>query len=190
MKSVKKMGSTAIKQEAKGLQALAEKLDHNFDSAVEILKNRRLVIFTGIGKSGYVAQKLAATFTSMGTPAIFLHPVEAAHGDLGIITPEDALIALSRSGKASELYPVVNFAWNNKVPAIFMTENNKTSLADLFDYCLVLPKVAEAWGHAPTTSTVMQMAYGDALAVVLANLKGYKWEDFQKVHPGGVLNKQ
>lgn len=189
MKTHLKIGKEAIKQEAKGLQALAEKLDRRFELAAEVLSERRIVFLTGVGKSGQVAKKLASTMISLGTPAVFLHPTEAAHGDLGIVTPEDAIIALSRSGNAVELHSVIDYGNNIGCHTIMISENSYGRVSTKCDIVLELPKISEAWGHAPTTSTVMQMAYGDALAITLAEIKGYKWEDFKKIHPAGDLQK-
>tara|TARA_Y100000310_G_scaffold160700_1_gene160535 strand:- start:1766 stop:2341 length:576 start_codon:yes stop_codon:yes gene_type:complete len=190
MKRISKIGKEVIKQEAKGLQALAEKLGRNFDLAINSLADKRIIFLTGVGKSGHVARKLAATMISLGNPAVFMHPTEAAHGDLGMVTPEDAVIVLSRSGKAAECRSIVDFANDIGAMTLIITENTSGNLAAQCDIKLEIPKVSEAWGHAPTTSTVMQMAYGDALAITLAELKGYKWEDFRKIHPGGDLGKR
>jgi arabinose-5-phosphate isomerase len=184
-----KIGQKAIRQEAKGLQALAEKLDKNFDHAVEALSARDLIIFTGIGKSGHVARKLASTFTSMGARAVYMHPTEALHGDLGIITKDCAIVALSRSGVAEELRGLLEQSLQIGCPSILISENDETHLALRVDITLKIPRVAEAWGHAPTTSTVMQMALGDALAVALAKQTGFTEKDFQRSHPGGALGK-
>jgi arabinose-5-phosphate isomerase len=175
-----------IQQEIKGLEALAAALDPEvLRLAVEALKVEGKVIVSGVGKSGHIARKVASSMTSMGTPAIFLHPTEAAHGDLGILGPSDAVLVFSRSGKAMELYPLMEAA--NNLPVVLVSEEPTLNLALWANIIIGLPPVAEAWGHAPTTSTIMQMAIGDALAVILADLKGVTQEAFQKSHPGGVL---
>ncbi len=178
----------AIKQEAAGLQALAAKLDVNFDSAVRRLRVPGKVICSGVGKSGHVAAKVAATMTSLGTRAIFLHPTEAAHGDLGIIVPEeDALLVFSRSGTAIELVPLLKFAAEHDLATVLVSERRDKLLGGLADVIVRLPHAPEVWGHAPTTSTIMQMAVGDALAVALAVVRGFKHEDFLGIHPAGAL---
>jgi arabinose-5-phosphate isomerase len=189
MKRLNKIGSDVIKQEMKGLQALSEKLGKTFDLAINVLADKRIIYFTGVGKSGHVAKKLAATMISLGNPAVFIHPTEAGHGDLGMVTPEDAVVVLSRSGNAGEAMDFIDYANDIGAATIIITENIFGRLAEHCDIKLEIPKVSEAWGHAPTTSTAMQMAYGDALAITLAELKGYKWEDFKKIHPAGNLNK-
>ncbi len=178
----------AIKLEAAGLQALAAKLDVNFDDAVRRLHVDGKIICSGVGKSGHVAAKVASTMTSLGTRAIFLHPTEAAHGDLGILVPgEDALLIFSRSGSAHELVPMMKFADDHGDSCVLISEHSNKLLGGLADVTVRLPRVTEVWGHAPTTSTIMQMAVGDALAVALAVIRKFKPEDFLNIHPGGVL---
>jgi len=184
-RSLASIGKNVIKQEAKGLQALSEKIDRHFEEAVGLLNVPGMVIFTGVGKSGHVGKKLAATFVSLGIRSTFIHPTEAAHGDLGLLRPGDAIVALSRSGKAIELISILSR--KSQCPVVLISENDKESLAAFADVVLKLPKVAEAWGHAPTTSTVMQMAMGDALAIALTSVNGFTEEDFKATHPGGVL---
>lgn len=187
---MKRIGQQTIQQEAKGLQALAAKLDYRaFDKAVEGLGESDFVVFTGVGKSGHVARKLASTFVSLGTRAVFMHPTEAAHGDMGLLTNNCAMVALSRSGLAAELLPCMNYAAALGAFSVLITEREDTPLGLRATVVLKLPKVAEAWGHAPTTSTVMQMALGDALAVALAEVKGFNQDDFKLTHPGGELGK-
>lgn len=181
-------GAKVIKQEAKGLQALAAKLDKTFIRAVDLLDVEGKIVLTGVGKSGHVCRKLAATFTSLGRPAIYLHPTEAAHGDMARIrTKGDALLFLSRSGNASELLPLFNFAARADIRTVMVSENNRAGLSLLADAVIKLPRIEEAWGHAPTTSTTMQMAVGDAIAVCLAERHGWTEEDFRAHHPGGAL---
>ncbi len=179
-------GRAVIKQEIKGLQALAQRIDVRFEAAVELLDVPGKVIVTGVGKSGHVARKLAATMTSLGSPAIFVHPTEAAHGDLGLLGTGDAVLALSRSGKAVELGDLLMAAVEFPVPVVLITELSVSmGLTTYADVILKLPKVKEAWGDAPTTSTTMQMALGDALAVALAERRGFMTSDFRRTHPGG-----
>lgn len=183
------IGARVIKQEIKGLQALSTRLDAKFDAAVEALRVSGKIILTGVGKSGHVARKLAATMTSLGSPAVYMHPTEAAHGDMGFLGNNDAVIALSRSGKASELEPLLAYAATLNAPTVLISENADSGLALLVDVVLKLPRVDEAWGHAPTTSTVMQMGIGDALAISLAEERGFTVEDFKRTHPGGDLGR-
>lgn len=191
MPSMTKEISTAakvIRQEARGLQALATRLDVNFGRSIEMLDVEGKIVLTGVGKSGHVCRKLAATFTSLGRSAIFLHPTEAAHGDMARIRKgKDAILALSRSGQATELQPIILFAQHKDIPVVLVSENNKAGLALAVNAVIKLPKIEEAWGHAPTTSTTMQMAVGDAIAVCLAERHGWTEEDFRAHHPGGAL---
>jgi D-arabinose 5-phosphate isomerase GutQ len=189
-KKMKHTGREVIKQEAKGLQALAAKLDERtFEAVVSMFLPCRILFLCGVGKSGHVARKLAATMTSLGTPAVFLHPTEAAHGDMGMVSQEDGVLFLSRSGKATELMPLVTRTAELCLPSALISECDDNYLALRVRKTLKIPRVSEAWGHAPTTSTVMQMALGDAIAVDLAERKGYNWESFQEIHPGGALGE-
>ena len=147
------------------------------------------VIVTGIGKSGHVAQKLAATFASTGTPAFFVHPSEASHGDLGMIRHEDAIVALSWSGESVELGNIVTYSRRFKVPLIAITSRADSALGKQADVVLELPRAKEACPHglAPTTSTTMQLAIGDCLAIALLEEKSFTAHDFKVFHPGGSL---
>lgn len=147
------------------------------------------VIVTGIGKSGHVGQKIAATMASTGTPAFFVHPTEASHGDLGMVTREDAIIALSWSGETVELGNIITYSRRFRVPLIAITSKATSALGSQADVVLELPKANEACPHglAPTTSTTMQLALGDALAVALLEAKGFSAHDFKVFHPGGKL---
>ncbi len=180
-------GREAIKQEAKGLQALAAKLDRSYEQACELLCSPGLVIVTGVGKSGHVGRKIAATMVSLGTQAVFLHPTEAAHGDMGLVKGAGCVLALSRSGGAVELFALLSFAKSEEIPRVLISENKDGALASLSSCVITIPKVAEAWGHAPTTSTAMQMAVGDALAISLADVMGFTSKDFARTHPGGAI---
>lgn len=173
--------------------ALAGELAAPFEAALEILRSvQGRVIVTGIGKSGHIGQKIAATFASTGTPAFFVHPSEASHGDLGMITPEDVLLALSWSGETVELTPIITFSRRFKVPLIAITSNGGSALGRSADVCLALPKVKEACPHglAPTSSTTMQLVLGDALAIALLEARGFSARDFKVLHPGGSLGAQ
>ena len=181
------IGARVIKQEAKGLESLAAKLDKNFVRAVDLLDVEGKLILTGVGKSGHVCRKVAATMTSLGRPAIFLHPTEAAHGDMALIRGSDALVVFSRSGRAREIDEMFDYTYDRNIPVVYVTEDRKAANAVRADACVELPKIDEAWGHAPTTSTTMQMAVGDAIAVALAQRHGWTEEDFAAHHPGGAL---
>jgi arabinose-5-phosphate isomerase len=149
------------------------------------------VIVTGMGKSGHIARKIAATLASTGTPAQFVHPAEASHGDLGMVTSHDAVLALSNSGDVPELSDILGYARRWNIPVIGITMRPESALGTAADVTLVLPKTAEAGkiGHVPTTSTTMMLALGDALAVCLVERKGFSLEDFHELHPGGKLGQ-
>ena len=179
--------------EIAGLTALAKSLDRAFVAAIDVLAAAKgRVIVTGMGKSGHIAGKIAATLASTGTPAFFVHPGEASHGDLGMIAPGDAVIALSNSGDTAELADVLAYTRRFRIPLVAMTRRSESTLADAADVALVLPASAEACtlGLAPTTSTTMMLALGDAIAVALLERKGFSAEDFQALHPGGQLGRQ
>jgi arabinose-5-phosphate isomerase len=182
-----------LRTEIAGLEALAAQLDHSFDAALEILSAvEDRVIVTGMGKSGHVARKVAATFASTGTPAFFVHPGEASHGDLGMIGQRDVVLALSNSGDTEELTDIVSRTRRFRIPLIAMTSGNSSSLADAADVKLLLPAVPEAcpMGLSPTSSTTMMLALGDALAVALLERKGFSHNDYHALHPGGKLGRK
>ncbi len=176
--------------EASALRSLAASLDDSFTRAVDALAaaTGRIVV-TGMGKSGHVGRKIAATLASTGSPAMFVHPAEASHGDLGMIIGGDAVLAVSNSGETPELAAVLAHARRFAIPIIGVTARADAALARAADIVLLLPRVAEAcpMGLAPTTSTVMQMALGDALAVALLTRRGFTAADFRRFHPGGRL---
>jgi arabinose-5-phosphate isomerase len=181
---------TALLTEVAGLQALTDSLGANFEEAIKMitaLSGR--VIISGMGKSAHVARKIAATFASTGQPAYFVHPGEASHGDLGMITPQDLVIALSYSGETQELNSLITYTRRFNIPLIAITGKETGTLAKVATIALLLPKVAEAcpMGLAPTTSTTMMMALGDALAIALLCQRGFSSKDFQVFHPGGNL---
>jgi arabinose-5-phosphate isomerase len=179
-----------LRTEAAGLQALAAGLDRNFHSAVDLLgRVTGRVVVSGMGKSGHVARKIAATFASTGTPALFVHPAEASHGDLGMIVAGDAVLGLSNSGETVELADLVAHSRRFGLPLVAITARANSALATAADVALTLPAAAEAcpMGLAPTTSTTMQMALGDALAVALLTRRGFTEADFHQFHPGGRL---
>jgi arabinose-5-phosphate isomerase len=176
--------------EAAGLTALAAALDGRFVRAVDLLAQASgRVVVSGMGKSGHVGRKIAATFASTGTPAFFVHPAEASHGDLGMIVPGDAVLALSNSGETAELADLVAHTRRFALPLVGITARGGSALAQAADVLLLLPDAAEAcpMGLAPTTSTTMQMALGDALAVALLTRRGFSESDFRQFHPGGKL---
>jgi arabinose-5-phosphate isomerase len=179
-----------LKAEADALLRMAEELDGPFTRTAELvfhLKGR--LVCTGVGKSGHVARKIAATLASTGTPAMFVHAAEASHGDLGMISTDDAVLALSKSGEARELADVVAYAKRFAIPLIAMTARPDSALGRAADMLLLLPDIAEAAEavDAPTTSTTLQMALGDALAVALLERRGFSHSDFKLYHPGGKL---
>lgn len=168
------------------LDALAEPLERAID-LIDSMQGRLIV--TGLGKSGHIGAKLAATFASTGTPAYFLHPSEASHGDLGMVHPSDVILALSWSGETRELSDVIGYAKRRSVPLIAITGKDDSTLAKAATVSLTLPQVREACPHnlAPTTSTLLQLALGDALAIALLEKKGFTEESFHGFHPGGSL---
>lgn len=185
-------GRAVLAQEIKGLEALAAALGDDFARAVALLSGvKGRVITTGMGKSGHVARKIAATMASTGTPAHFVHPGEASHGDLGVITQGDAVLALSNSGETPELSSIIAYCKRAHIPLIGMVRRAKSTLVADADIALVLPEIPEASPvAAPTTSTTMMMALGDALAVALLERKGFTREKFSALHPGGSLGQK
>ena len=178
-----------LKYEIEGLNALHSVLDENFNAIVEhILKVKGRLIISGMGKSGHVARKIAATFASTGTPAYFVHPAEASHGDLGMITEDDCLLLLSNSGETTELRDMIEYAKRFSIPLIAMVRRETSMLVSAADKSLILPDIPEASPvNAPTTSTTMMMTLGDALAVAVLERRGFTPEDFHVFHPGGKL---
>ena len=179
--------------EATGIRALAAALDERLIHALDILSGvTGRVVVTGMGKSGHVARKIASTMASVGTPAMYVHPGEASHGDLGMITRADAVLALSNSGETPELSNLVAYCKRGDIPLLAITGDPRSTLAEQADVALVLPPSPEACplGLAPTTSTTMALALGDAIAVALLERKGFSAEDFQVLHPGGRLGRK
>jgi arabinose-5-phosphate isomerase len=187
-----------ISNERAGLEALEEAiraageggLGAAFSEAVKTISAARgRVIVTGIGKSGHIARKIAATLASTGEPAFFVHPAEASHGDLGMVQTGDVLLAISWSGETAELAAIVTFAKRYAIPLIALTARADSTLARQADICLTMPEAAEACpnGLAPTTSTTMQLVLGDALAIALLEGRGFTALDFRALHPGGKL---
>jgi arabinose-5-phosphate isomerase len=179
--------------EAAGLSALAAALDERFADAVDLLAaTTGRVVVSGMGKSGHIARKVAATLASTGTPAQFVHPAEASHGDLGMVVRGDVVLALSNSGETAELADLIEHAHRFGLKLIAITRNASSTLALAADVVLTLPPAPEACriGLAPTTSTTMQLALGDALAVALLTRRGFGPQDFRQFHPGGRLGSQ
>ena len=184
------VGRAVLATEQAGLRLLAASLDGAFTMAVSLLARvTGRVVVTGMGKSGHVARKIAATLASTGSPALFVHPAEASHGDLGMIVGGDAVLALSNSGETVELADLIAHATRFGLPLIAVTGRRGSTLAQAADAVLLLPDAAEACplGLAPTTSTTMQLALGDALAVALLTRRGFGAADFREFHPGGRL---
>jgi len=179
--------------EAAAVHALVHRIDHTFLSALDIILScEGRVIVSGMGKSGHIARKIAATLSSTGTPAYFVHPAEASHGDLGMITSDDVFIALSYSGESEELLTIVPVIKRQGAKLISLTGNAKSSLAQAADAHLngAVDKEACPMGLAPTASTTAALALGDALAVALLDAKGFGPEDFARSHPGGNLGRR
>lgn len=179
--------------EADALYQLAENLDETFEKVLDrLIETKGRVIFSGIGKSGHIAHKIASTFSSTGTPAFFVHPSEASHGDLGMITVEDTLIVLSYSGDTAELSDMISYAKRFAISLVAITRKRESLLAQAAQYTLLLPSSPEAcpMGLAPTTSTTLMLGLGDALAVALLKRKGFSEKDFKQFHPGGRLGKK
>ena len=186
--------SRTLELEAEGIQALItavrDGLGPSFVAAVDLIRAAKgRVIVSGMGKSGHVGRKIAATLASTGTPAFFVHPGEASHGDLGMVTPNDVLLALSWSGETAELKNMIDFSRRFRVGLVAMTAVADSTLGKSADVTLVLPQAREACPHnlAPTTSSLMQLALGDALAIALLESRGFTAIDFGVLHPGGRL---
>ncbi|MFN3478781.1 MAG: SIS domain-containing protein [Thermodesulfovibrionales bacterium] len=193
MDSILDIAKQVLKTEADAVLGLTEKLNSNFEKAVEIIfQSKGRVVVTGMGKSGLVGKKIAATLASTGTPAFFLHPAEASHGDLGMVTSDDVVIAISNSGETEELINLIPFLKRFNVSLISMTGNTDSTLSKTADVTLDVSVKEEAcpMGIVPTASTTATMAMGDALAVALLIKRGFKEEDFAFFHPGGSLGKK
>ncbi len=186
-----KHGKAVLAQEIKGLEALADSLGEEFARAVACMAEiKGRVVVSGMGKSGHIARKIAATMASTGTPAHFVHPGEASHGDLGMVTQDDAVLALSNSGETAELSDLIAYCKRFSIPLIGVVRRAGSMLVKDADIAIVLPEIPEASPTgAPTTSTTMMLALGDALAVALIERKGFTRDDFSVFHPGGKLGK-
>lgn len=179
--------------EGEALKALAASLNGDFLRAVQQMSaGKGRIIVTGMGKSGHIARKIAATLASTGTPAYFVHPSEASHGDLGMIASEDVVLALSNSGESAEMTDLIHYTRRFSIPLIAMTSGATSTLASDADIALILPQTPEVcpMGLAPTTSTTMMLALGDALAVAIMGIKGFTADDYRNFHPGGKIGKK
>ncbi|AMS26676.1 arabinose 5-phosphate isomerase [Bacteroidetes bacterium UKL13-3] len=193
MTDYKKYAKEVFQIEAKALADLSKQLDENFNKAVEtVLKSKGRLVICGVGKSGLVGAKISATLASTGTPSMFMHPVEAFHGDLGMLKKEDVLVAISYSGETEELLKLIPYIKAASIKVIGMSGNPKSTLAKNSDYHLNVKVYKEACPLelAPTSSTTATLAMGDALAVALMKARNFKPEDFAKFHPGGSLGRK
>ena len=192
-KNNEEVGKVVVEVEAAALLRLADNLPTDFSRTIEaVLKTRGRVIVSGIGKSGHVGRKIAATLASTGTPSSFVHATEASHGDLGMITTDDFCLIISNSGETSELNDILTHAKRFGIPTAVISSSKNSSLMQAADFKLALPNAPEACAirMAPTTSTMLTMALGDALAVSLMEKRDFKPEDFRILHPGGNLGSQ
>ena len=185
-----KYAKAIIDQESAALKKLSSSLSSTFTKSVEIISSvKGKVIISGVGKSGFVGKKIASTLNSVGVPSSFIHPTEASHGDLGLITKKDILIILSKSGKSKELYDLSNFATFKKIPTILISSSRLSKLVEQSTLVINIPSVDEAGENklAPTTSTTMMLSLGDALALSASKKKKFSTKDFGKLHPGGNI---
>ena len=192
-KNIHEVGKFVIETEASALSKLASDLPTDFAAVIDaVLKTKGRVVVSGVGKSGHVARKIAATFASTGTPASFVHATEASHGDLGMITPNDFCLLISNSGETSELYDILAHTRRFGILTAVISSSKNSTLIQAADFKLLLTDAPEACtiGMAPTTSTILTMALGDALAVALMERRDFKPEDFKVLHPGGNLGLQ
>ncbi len=188
-----KVGQEVVKLESIALAKLSKSLDKDFIRAVELIsKQNGKIIISGVGKSGNIAGKIAASFTSTGIPAIYLNPVDASHGDMGIVEKNDVLIILSNSGESHELADLINFSKKKKIKIISITSSKKSLLSKNSDIGLVLPPHSEAdkLQTIPTTSTTMSLALGDALCCSVLSLRKFDKKSFSELHPGGKIGKK
>lgn len=193
MSDIVNTAKQVIKIEQIGLEKLYNNLPKDFEKVCKLILNAKgKIVFTGIGKSGHIANKIVSTLSSTGTPSFFVHPAEALHGDLGMISRDDIVIAISNSGNSLELQGIYNYTQRFGIPLIGITSNKNSTLAELSDYLLLLPKAEEACilGLAPTTSTTTALVLGDALAISVLQMRGFKPEDFSVLHPGGSLGNK
>ena len=193
LKNVRTYASQCLKDEADALLDLIPQLDHHFDNAVEMMfKCKGKVIVTGVGKSGNIGAKIAATLSSTGTPAFFINPLDVYHGDLGVMTPDDVVLALSNSGQTDELLRFLPTVLHMNIPIIAMSGNPQSLLAKYSNAHITVKVAKEACplNLAPTSSTTAALAMGDALAIALMQVRNFKPKDFAQFHPGGELGKR
>lgn len=193
MKNVREYAIQCIKDEAQATLDMIPQLDGNFDKAVEMMYNcRGKIIVTGVGKSGHIGAKIAATLSSTGTPAFYINPLDVFHGDLGVMTPEDVVLALSNSGQTDELLRFIPMVLHMNIPIIGMSGNPKSLLAKYSTIHIMVKVEKEACplNLAPTSSTTAALVMGDALAVALMQVRDFKPRDFAQFHPGGELGKR
>ncbi|APE27885.1 KpsF/GutQ family sugar-phosphate isomerase [Aurantiacibacter gangjinensis] len=186
-------GANVIRIESAALAQMADALGDEFDAAATLLRDcKGRVVVSGMGKSGHIGNKIAATLASTGTPSFFVHPSEASHGDLGMITRDDVCLVLSNSGETAELHALLAYVARFDIPMIAITKKADSTLARQAEVALLLPQAEEACsvGMAPTTSTTCTLALGDALAVAVMRMRGFRKEDFHVFHPGGKLGAQ
>lgn len=186
-------GREVVRIEGAALAELELALDHSFVQACEaILSAKRQLVVTGMGKSGHVSRKVAATFSATGTPAVFIHPAEAAHGDLGMLAPDDVLLVFSNSGNTAELRAILSYARRLKVRIIGVASHSASLVMDFADIGIRLPNLREACAAnvAPTTSTTLQLALGDALAMAVMDMRGVSRNRLRALHPGGSIGLQ
>ena len=191
--NLSKIARNIISLETQSLVSLRNSIDQNFEKVAQLIhKSNGKVVVTGVGKSGIVAMKIAATLSSTGTPSIYLHAADATHGDLGMIEKNDIVIGISKSGNSREIKDLIPYLKNNENVLIGMTANSSSFLAKQSEYLLFTPVDKEACPNdlAPTVSTTVQMVMGDALALALMELNGFKSEDFAQLHPSGILGKK
>jgi arabinose-5-phosphate isomerase len=187
-----KEAKRVISLEAQALQELSDTINLDFGKAVALMQQcMGRIIVTGVGKSGLIGTKLAATFSSTGSPSQFVHACDAAHGDLGMITPDDVVLGISKSGESHELQPILDYCHTFHIPVIAITQKTSSTLGQAAKYVLQLPNVKEACslGMAPTTSSTASLALGDALAAALVKARGFSKRDFGVFHPGGSLGR-
>ncbi len=192
-RDILKTARRILETEAKAIRGLLPKIGKNFEKAVKVMAScQGRVIVTGMGKPGFIARKIAATLASTGTPSLFVHPAEAVHGDLGMVTGKDVLIAISQSGETEEIVRMISTVKKTGVPMIALTSNPVSTLAKHADIVLDLAVTREACplNLAPSASTTAALAMGDALALSLLKQKGFRAEDFAELHPGGSLGKK
>jgi arabinose-5-phosphate isomerase len=190
---------SVLQQEQLGIQQMIEALKRDIqlaqtvENVVQLLLNTKgRIIVSGMGKSGHIGRKIASTFSSTGQPALFIHPSEASHGDLGMITKDDVIFLLSNSGETQELHDLMHYAVRSHTPMIALSSNAESTINKLSTFSLYIPEVKEAcpMGLAPTTSTTVMIALGDALAITLLSFRGFTNKDFYQFHPGGKLGQQ